>query len=193
MAIDTKLITTLREMTGAGVLDAKKALDESGGDLEAAVDILRKKGMVKAAKKAERETKEGLVHCYVHGNGKIGAMVEVLCETDFVARNEAFVDLCHEIALQISATAPMYVRRADVPAEVVEKERAIYQEEVAGKPADVIEKILEGKLNKFYATVCLLEQEYIKDDSKTVQDIINEVIAKMGENIQIGNMARLAI
>lgn len=193
MAIDTTLISQLREMTGAGVLDAKKALDEAGGDVNQAAELLRKKGAAKAVKKASRETKEGLVHAYIHGNGKIGAMVEVLCETDFVARNEAFKELCHELALQVSATDPEFVRREEVPAERVEKERAVFQEEAAGKPADVMEKIVEGKLNKFYGQICLLEQEYIKDDSKTVQDVVNEAIAKIGENIQVGRIARLSI
>jgi len=192
----TEDIIKLREQTGAGMLDCKKALDEAGGDLEKAAEILRKKGQAKAAKKsAERETKEGIVHAYIHANGKVGAMVELLCETDFVAKNEVFQELAHEIAMQIAATEPLYLKSEDVPEEVVEKEKSIIKEEMAdeSKPADVLDKIIEGKMAKYYEDVCLLNQPYIKDEDMTIGDLINNKIASLGEKIEIGNFCRFAI
>lgn len=195
MNIDAKLVSQLRAMTGAGIMDAKKALEESGGALEAAAEILRKNGGAKAAKKAERATKEGRVYAYIHSTGKVGALVEVLCETDFVARNEAFQALCHDIAMHVTALDPTYVRREDVPAEIVEKEKEIYRAEMEGqnKPAEVIEKIITGKLDKFYEGACLMEQAFIKDDSKTIRDLLNENIATIGENMQIARFVRFQI
>jgi elongation factor Ts len=192
MAVDAKLVKTLREMTGAGMLECKSALEEANGDLELAVEILRKKGVAKAAKKAGRETKEGLIHAYIHAGGRIGVLLELNCETDFVARNELFKELANEIALQIAAMKPQYVKREDVPREVVEKEGEIAREAAVaeGKPAHIAEKIAEGKLEKFYKEVCLYEQPYIKDDKKTVEELIKEYIAKIGENIQVRRFCR---
>src|SRR3989338_3125479 len=195
MAVDAKTVAQLREMTGAGMMDAKKALDEAGGDLTKATEILRKKGIVKAAGKAERETKEGRVWSYVHANGKVGAMIEVLCETDFVARNEAFVELCKELAMHVCAADPLYVRREQVSPEIIEKEKQIYLEETANqaKPENIVEKIVEGKLNKYFSETCLLEQTFIKDDTKTIEELIKEKIALLGENIQVNRFSRFNI
>jgi elongation factor Ts len=192
MAVDAKLVKTLREMTGAGMLECKSALEEANGDLELAVEILRKKGVAKAAKKAGRETKEGLIHAYIHAGGRIGVLLELNCETDFVARNELFKELANEIALQIAAMKPQYVKREDIPREVVEKEGEIAREAAVaeGKPAHIAEKIAEGKLEKFYKEVCLYEQPYIKDDKKTVEELVKEYIAKIGENIQVRRFCR---
>jgi len=195
MTIDAKMVAQLREMTGAGIMDAKKALEETSGNLEQASEVLRKKGVVKAAKKADRATKEGRVYSYIHSNGKSGAMVEVLCETDFVARNDGFADLCKDLAMHVCASDPLYVRREQVPSEAVEKEKAIYKEELAaqGKPEAMMEKIIEGKLNKYFSEVCLMEQAFIKDDTKTITDLVNEKIAKIGENIQVSQFAHFHI
>ncbi len=192
MAVDAKLVKKLRELTGAGMLDCKKALEETGGDLEAAVELLRKKGIAKAAKKAGRETKEGLIHAYIHAGGRIGVLLELNCETDFVARNELFKELANEIAMQVAAMRPRWVKREDVPKEVVEKEGEIAREAALaeGKPEHIAEKIAEGKVEKFFKEVCLLEQPYIKDDKKTVEELIKEYIAKLGENIQVRRFTR---
>jgi len=188
-------ISELRAMTGAGIVDCKKALDEAGGDLQKAAELLRKKGIAKAGSKGERATKEGLVDSYIHGNGKVGVLVEVQCETDFVARTEQFKDFVHEVALQISATNPLYVSRDMIPAEVVEKEKELAMHEFDGssKPKEVIEKIATGKLEKYYSEVCLLDQAFIKDEDKTVGELLKETIAKTGENIQIKRFARFAL
>ena len=195
MQIDAKLVAQLRAQTGAGMMDAKTSLEESGGDLEKAIEILRKKGVVKAGKKSDRETHEGRVHAYIHSNGKLGALVEVLCETDFVARNEVFVDFCNDIAMHVSACDPLYVSRADVPVDMVEKEKQIYLEEIAGqsKPAEVMEKIIEGKLNKWFSEIVLLEQPFIKDEDKTIEEYLKEKIVSLGENMQIKRFCRLSI
>ena len=195
MAIDAKTVSQLREMTGAGMMDAKRALEETNGNLEQAVETLRKKGLLKAATKSDRVTKEGKVHAYIHSNGKVGAMVEVLCETDFVARNEHFLALCNDLALHICASDPLYVRRENVPPEVVEKAKAMYKEEVvaSGKPEAVQEKIIEGKMNKYFSECVLLEQVFVKDDKKTVDEVVKEAITKIGENIQVGRMSRFII
>lgn len=176
-------------------MDAKKALEETGGDLEKAAQLLREKGMAKAAKKSERATNEGRVHAYLHSTGKLGAMVEVLCETDFVARNEAFIEFCNDLAMHISATDPLYVTRADVPEESVEKEKEIYRKEMESqaKPADVIEKIIEGKLNKWYSEIVLMEQPFIKDEDITIEEFIKSKIASLGENMQLKRFARFSI
>ena len=185
----------LRAMTGVGMMEAKGALTESEGDFDKAVEILRKKGAAKAAKKADRETREGRTHCYMHSNGKIGVIVEVLCETDFVARNEAFVELCNDIALHIAAMSPLYTNRADVPEEVVAKEKDILKEQLLaeGKPEEMLEKIMEGKINKYYEEVVLLEQRFVKDDDMTIEGLVQAKITSLGENIQIGRFARIAI
>jgi elongation factor Ts len=192
---DAKTVMQLRQMTGAGMMDAKGALEETGGDLEKAAELLRKKGVAKAAKKAERETKEGRVVSYTHANGKLGAMVEVLCETDFVARTEQFQELCRDLAMHIAASDPLYVKRADVPADLIEKEKAIYREEMAGqaKSADILEKIIDGKINKYFSEVCLLEQSFIKDEDKTIEEVVKEKIASLGENIQVTRFSRFNI
>lgn len=195
MAVDAKLVKTLREMTGAGVLECKKALEETGGNLEEAVELLRKRGIAKAAKKAGRETKEGIIHAYIHAGGRVGVLLELNCETDFVARNEVFKELANELALQIAAMKPQYVSRDTVPKEVIEKEGEIAREAALaeGKPEHIAEKIAEGKVEKFLKEVCLLEQPYIKDDKKTVEDLIKEYIAKLGENIQVRRFTRYEI
>lgn len=195
MSIDAKTVAELRNITGAGMMDAKKALEEMGGDLEKAAQYLREKGIAKASKKADRETNEGRVHAYIHSNGKLGAMVEVLCETDFVARNEGFIEFCNDLAMHVSALDPLYLTRQDVPLEVVEKEKAIYETEMAGagKPADVIAKIIEGKLNKWYSEIVLMEQPFIKDEDMTIEEFVKSKIASLGENMQLRRFARFNI
>lgn len=187
MKITAEAVKQLREITGAGVLDCKKALQEFNGDLEKAVESLRQKGLVKAAKKAERVVEEGTIGHYVHMGGRAAALIEVNCETDFVARTEEFQNLAHDLAMQVVAGQPRYLSREDVPAEVLEEERAKYRAEMqdAGKPEHVIDRIVEGKLEKFYTEACLLEQPFIKDDEITVKDLISHLIAKTGENIRI--------
>jgi elongation factor Ts len=193
--IDAKTVAELRSKTGAGIVECKKALEEAGGDIEKAAELLRKKGIAKAGSKSARATAEGLVYAYVHSNGKVGAMVEVLCETDFVARTDAFKELCHEMALQVAAMNPLYVSKDQVPPEVIEKEKEIYAQEFvgSGKPAEMVAKIIEGKLSKYYNEVCLLNQAYIKDEDKTIEDVIKEAISKIGENIQVKRFARYAM
>lgn len=195
MSVDAKLVAQLREMTNAGMMDAKKALEETNGDLNAAAEVLRAKGIAKAASKSERVTKEGRVFAYLHGNGKLGAMVEVQCETDFVARNEAFTELCRDLAMHISATDPLYVKREDVPMELVEKQKELFRAEMAelAKPADIVEKIVDGKLNKYFSEICLLEQAFIKDEDVTVDEFVKAKIATIGENIQVSRFARFMI
>lgn len=195
MEITTDLIKELRERTGAGMLDCKKALQENGGNLEKSVDFLREKGLAKAAKRGDKETKEGRIVSYIHSNGKIGVLLELNCETDFVAKNEAFEELGREICLQIAASSPLYVNKESVPADVTEKESSILKSQLLeqGKKPEQIEKIIPGKLNSFYAEVCLLEQIHIKDNKKTIRELIQEFIAKFGENITIGKFTRYQI
>jgi len=196
MSLDLKLITSLREKTGAGIVECKSALSESDGNVEKAIEILRKKGEIKAAKKsAERTAKEGLVHAYVHANGRVGAMVELSCETDFVARNEEFQGLAHDLAMQIVATNPLYLSPDDVPEELIAKEKEIYFEEIKaqGKPESVVEKIMEGKIAKYFGDICLLRQPFIKDEDVTVEELVNQKIAKIGEKIEIKKIARFEI
>lgn len=195
MEITTELIKELRELTGAGVLDCKKALVECNGDMEKAAALLREKGLAKAAKKADREAKEGLIGHYVHAGSRAAALVEVNCETDFVARTPAFQDLAHDVAMQVVAMSPRYLSIQSVPEEVVEAEKAKYREQMAGenKPPQVVERIVEGKLKKFYQDNCLLEQTFIKDESKTVGQLVQELIAQLGENIVIKRFVRYEI
>ena len=195
MAVDAKLVAQLREMTGAGMMDAKKALEETSGDLNAAAEALRKKGIAKAAGKAARETKEGLVHAYQHSNGKLGAMVEVLCETDFVARTENFKELCNDLALHISAADPLYVKRESVPEEVVQKQKELFREEAAAtaKLPEILEKIVSGKMDKWFSEVVLMEQAFIKDEDKTIDEFVKEKVATIGENIQVSRFCRFLI
>ncbi|MEA3272740.1 MAG: translation elongation factor Ts [Patescibacteria group bacterium] len=190
--MSTKDIVKLREMTGAGMMDCKKALEEADGDISKAVDVLRKKGVLKATKKGERTTGEGLVHAYIHTNGKVGALVQMLCETDFVARNEEFKKLTHDIAMQVTAMYPSYLAPEDVPANVVKKEKEIYLEKLGDKPADVKEKIIEGKLAKFYSEVCLLKQPFFKDEDVTIEELIQQKIIKIGENIKVKKFERFS-
>lgn len=196
MITNPKLISQLREQTGAGIVECKNALEEAAGDLEKAIEILRKKGEIKAAKKtAERTTKEGLIHAYIHANGKVGAMIEVSCETDFVARNEEFKTLVHDLAMQVAATNPLYIKPENVPEEVIAKEKEMYLEEIRGqeKPPSVVEKILQGKLEKYFEDVCLLKQPFIKDEDITVEELINQKIAKIGEKIEVKKFIRFQI
>lgn len=186
-----KLIQKLRNQTGAGMMDAKNALEEAGGDEEKAVDILRKNGQKIAAKKqSERDAKDGIVEAYIHAGGKVGSMIVLSCETDFVAKNEEFKNLAHEIAMQVAALKPEYISSDDVPEDVKNKEREVYKEQLKqeGKPENMWDKIAEGKLNKFYGTVCLLEQPFIKDDKKKVKDLIIEATTKLGEKIEVKRM-----
>lgn len=188
--ISAKQVKELREQTGAGMMDAKAALAESAGDTQKAIELLRKKGQLKAGKKAARATKSGIIDAYIHGEGRIGVIVEVNCETDFVARNQDFKNFAHDVALHIAASNPLYVSRDQVPGELVEKEKEIYKEEAKGKSAEIAEKMVSGKLEKYYKEVCLLEQPFVKDPDKTIQELVNEKIAVIGENIQIRRFAR---
>lgn len=195
MSIDLKLITAIREETGAGIVDVRNALTEAEGNKEEAINLLRKKGIIKAGNKAERQTKEGLIHAYVHGNQKVGALVEVLCETDFVARNRAFQELAHNLAMQVVAANPLYLSADQIPAAEVEKEEILQREilKAEGKPEAMIEKILDGKMEKWHSEVCLLDQLYIKDDQITVGELIKQAIAVIGENIQVKRFVRFAL
>jgi len=191
--ITANLVAELRSSTGAGLMDCKKALVEANGDTEQAVAILRKKGMATAAKKADREATEGLVESYIHLGGKVGVLVEVKCETDFVAKNDQFRELVRDIAMHIAAASPLYVSREDVPEDVLEKEREIAASQAEGKPAQAVQKIVEGKLAKYFGSVCLLEQPFVKNPDQTVQELLTESIAKIGENILIGRFARFQL
>ena len=191
MANNVELIQKLRNQTGAGMMDIKQALEEAGGDEKKALEILRKKGRKIAAKKqAERDVKDGLVEAYIHAGGKVGSMVVVACETDFVAKNKEFKELAHEIAMQVAAMTPEYISSDDIPEDVKAKEMEIYREQLKseGKPENVIDKILEGKMNKFYESVSLLNQTYIKDDKRKISDLVDEATAKMGEKIEVKRM-----
>lgn len=194
--MDLSAITNLRQATGAGVSDCKKALEQAGGDFDKAVEELRKKGEAKAAKKsAERQTKEGVVVSYIHSNKKLGVLLELLCETDFVARTEDFQALAYDLAMHVAAIAPDYVKPENVPADVVAKEKEIYSEQMASenKPADVLEKILDGKINKFFDEVCLINQKFIKDEDKTIEQLLTAITAKTGEKVEVGNFVRFQI
>lgn len=192
MAVTTEQIKELREATGAGILDCRKALEQANGDFEKAVDFLREKGLATAAKRSDRTASEGMVELYSHGGGRVGVMVEVNCETDFVARSEAFRAFAHEVALQIAAGAPRYLRPEDVPAEVYEHEREIARARAReeGKPEAILEKIIEGRIEKFKDEVCLLRQPYIRDESITVEKLLMQNVAAIGENVIIRRFAR---
>lgn len=193
--ISTQMVKELREATNAGILDCRKALSEANGNFEQAVEVLRKKGLASAAKKANRETNEGIVGHYIHTGSKLASLVELNCETDFVARTESFQELARDLAMHVAAARPTYLRREDVPANVVDHEKAIYQEQMAnsGKPAHVLEKIIDGKLDKWYSEVCLLEQGFIKDPDTNIQQLLTQKIATLGENIKVNRFARVAI
>ena len=195
MASLSELVKELREKTGAGILDCQKALTENGHSIEKAIDYLRQKGLAAAQKKAGRETNQGLIHAYIHAGGKIGVLIEVNCETDFVARNEQFKSFVNDLALQVAAASPSYVRREEIAAEVVAKERSIYegQAKELGKPPAAWPKIVEGKLEKFYQENCLLEQAFIKDPSVVIKDLLAQQIATIGENMNIRRFTRFQL
>jgi elongation factor Ts len=195
MSVTPQMVKELRERTGAGMMDCKNALAETGGDMEKAIDALRKKGLASAAKKAGRITAEGAVGSYIHAGGKIGVLVEINCETDFVARTDAFQELVKDIAMHVAAADPRFLRREEVTPEVLERERAIVRERTLaeGKPEKVVDKIVEGRMDKFFAESVLLEQPFIKDPDKTVGELVNERIAKIGENIQVRRFARFKL
>ncbi|MFQ5427864.1 MAG: translation elongation factor Ts [Thermodesulfobacteriota bacterium] len=195
MEISAKTVKELREKTGAGFMDCKKALRETDGDLEQAVVFLREKGLSAASKKAGRVTSEGIVYSYIHPGGKLGVLLEVNCETDFVAKNEDFIELVKDIAMHIAAMGPAYINRTEVPAEVLEAEKAIYvsQAKESGKPDHVIEKIVEGKLDKFLQGICLLEQPFVKDPDATIEKLIIESVARIGENISVRRFVRFKV
>ena len=193
MSITAKQVAELRGQTGAGLMDCKKALTESEGDLEKAITILRKKGMASASKKAGRATSEGLIESYIHLGGKVGVLIEVNCETDFVAKTEDFKSFVKDLCLHVAAVNPICISRDEVPADLIEKEREIAASQAEGKPPAAVQKIVEGKLNKYFATACLLDQPFVKDGEKSVQDILNEQISKLGENMQINRFSRFQI
>jgi elongation factor Ts len=190
MEIDPQLVKKLREKTNAGMMDCKRALTDAGGNFDRAEQILREKGIASATKKASRATKEGIVASYIHQQGKVGVLVEVNCETDFVAKNQNFRDFVKDITLHIAAAHPLYVSREQVPGNLIEAEREIYKAQVKGKPANVVDKIVDGKLDKFYSTVCLLEQGFIKNPEQTIGDLLKAKIAELGENIVIRRFTR---
>lgn len=195
MSVSMADVKKLREMTGAGMLDVKKMLEETSGDIDKAAQLLRERGIAKAGKKSDREVREGFVGSYVHHNGKIATLVEVNCETDFVARTEKFQELARDLAIHVAMAAPQYLNREEVPSDAVEKEREVLmnQAKEEGKPEEIAAKMVEGRLGKFYGEIVLLEQAYVKDDKKTVEQLLKEAIAALGENIQIGSFSRIAI
>lgn len=190
--ITSQMVKELRERTQAGMMDCKRALQETGGDIEKAVDYLREKGLAAAAKKSGRIAAEGLVEAYIHGEGRIGVLIEVNCETDFVAKTDEFRDLVRELAMQVAAMKADYVERSEVPEAVIEREREVNRQIALneGKPEHIVEKIVDGRMEKFFQQVCLLEQPYVRDGDKTIQDLINEKIASMGENIRVRRFVR---
>lgn len=192
MDITAAMVKDLRDKTNAGMMDCKKALQETGGDLEKAVDLLRQKGLAKAMKRSGREASEGMVHAYIHGGGRMGVLVEINCETDFAAKSDDFVEFTKNIAMHIAASNPLGVEKGDIPDEVIERERAIYlaQAKETGKPEKILGQMVEGKLRKFYQESVLLEQAYVKDPDKSIQDYLNELVAKIGEKIIIRRFAR---
>lgn len=192
MAISIEQIKELRDATGVGIMDCREALENSGGDFDKAVDFLRQKGLAKAAKRANREASDGVVELYSHGDGRVGVMVEVNCETDFVSRNEEFRHFAHELTLQIAAASPLFVSEEDITEEALERERTVARNRALeeGKPENILDKIVEGRLEKYKDEVVLLRQSYIRDDSKTIQDLVNELVASMGENIIIRRFER---
>jgi elongation factor Ts len=195
MQITPTMIKDLREKTGAGIMDCKEALTAADGAMEEAIDFLRKKGLQAAAKRAARSTQEGVVGSYIHGGGRLGVLVEVNCETDFVARTDEFQELVHDLAMQVAAANPLYLAREDIPDETVTKERHIYEEQAkaSGRPAPALPKIVEGRLEKYFQEVCLLDQPFVKDPSLTVQDLIQAKIAKTGENIAVKRFVRFQL
>ena len=195
LTIDANTVKQLRDKTGAGMMDCKNALKESNGDLDGAIDYLRKSGAAKAEKKGSRATKEGLVYSYIHAGGRLGVMIEVNCETDFVAKTDGFIELSHNLAMQIAATNPISLDKNTVPDDIIAKEKEIYTEQAksSGKPDNIIEKMVEGRLSKFFQENCLMEQAYIKDSDKKISDLLTETIATLGENITVSKFTRFAV
>lgn len=195
MKITSQMVKELRDKTNAGMMDCKKALTETEGDMEKAVDLLRQKGLAVAAKRADRATSEGIVECYIHAGGKLGVMVEVGCETDFVAKTDDFKNFARDIAMHVAAVNPVSVSREDVPADYVAREQEIYKNQAleSGKPENIVDKIVSGKIEKFLSEICLMEQKYVKNPDLSIQDLLNELVAKMGENISIKRFARFQI
>ncbi|HOX39507.1 MAG TPA: translation elongation factor Ts [Candidatus Brocadiia bacterium] len=191
MEVDSKLVKDLREKTGVGMMKCKKALEEAGGDMEKAIIVLRKMGEDTAAKKSSRGTNEGWIGSYVHSNGKLAVLVEVQCETDFVARNESFQELVKDLCFQVAASNPVAVCREEIPPAIIEREKEVYAAQIKGKPPQIVEKILEGKLKKFYEDSCLLEQKFVKDTNRTIQEIINDRVSALGENIKVSRFVRI--
>lgn len=195
MTVTAAMVKELREATSAGILDCRKALQENDGDFDKAVDYLREKGLAKAAKRMDRAANEGLVHAYIHGGGRIGVLVEVNCETDFVARTDEFQGFVSGVAMQIAAMSPEYVKRSDVPESVLEHERGVYRAQALeeGKPERIVDRIIEGRMEKFYQQVCLMEQNYIRDEDVTIEDLLKTQITKTGENIIIRRFSRFQL
>ncbi|MEW6501231.1 MAG: translation elongation factor Ts [Thermodesulfobacteriota bacterium] len=195
MQITSQMVKELRDKTNAGMMDCKKALADTNGDMEKAVDLLRQKGLAVAKKRADRATSEGVIETYIHAGGKLGVMVEVGCETDFVAKSPAFVEFAKNVAMHIAASNPVSIRREDVSPELIERERNIYKQQAidSGKPENIAEKMVGGKMDKFFAENCLLEQQYVKNPDLSIQDLLNELIAKMGENISVKRFARFQV
>jgi elongation factor Ts len=191
--INAALVKELREKSGAGMMDCKKALTATGGDLENAMDELRKQGLASAQKKSSRATKDGAVDSYIHAGGKIGVLVEVGVETDFVSRSDPFKEFTHDLAMHVAAAAPRWVKREQVPADVIEREKAIYAEQVKGKPENVLEKIVTGKLEKFFAETCLMEQPFIKDTDRTIEQLRTDLVGVIGENVEVRRFARFQL
>ena len=192
MEITATMVKDLRDKTNAGMMDCKKALQENAGDMEKAIDFLRQKGLAKAMKRSGREASEGMIHAYIHGGGRIGVLVEVNCETDFAAKSEDFLEFTKNIAMQIAAANPLAIQQEDIPEDVIQRERAIYmaQAKETGKPENILEKMVDGKMRKYYEECVLLQQAYVKDADKTIQDYLNELVAKIGEKIIIRRFAR---
>jgi elongation factor Ts len=195
MNITSQMVKDLRDKTGAGMMDCKKALSENAGDMEKAIDFLRQKGLAVAAKRAGRATSEGVVETYIHAGGKLGVMVELNCETDFVAKTDDFREFARDVAMHIAAANPVSLTREDIPAEVVERERQIYVQQAldSGKPANIVEKMVTGKIDRFLAEVCLLEQQFVKNPEKSIQDMLTELVGKMGENVSIRRFSRFQV
>ena len=195
MEITTEMVKELRQATAAGILDCRKALEAAEGDFDKAVDYLREKGLAKAAKRVDREAKDGLVVSYIHGGGRIGVLLEVNCETDFVARTDEFKNMVNDVAMQIAAMSPRYVKREDIPESVIEHEKQLYRAQALeeGKPEAVIDRIIDGRLEKFYTDICLLEQAFIRDEDRTIDDLVKEQITKTGENMVVRRFARFEL
>ncbi len=195
MKITSQMVKELRDKTNAGMMDCKKALQENDGDMDKAVDFLRQKGLAVAAKRAGRSTSEGIIQTYIHAGGKLGVMVEIGCETDFVAKTDDFINFSKDIAMHIAAVQPLALTREEVDTKTAQREKDIYTQQAvdSGKPANIAEKIVEGKMNKFYSEVCLLEQKFVKEPDVTIQDKLNELVAKMGENISIKRYSRMQV